>query len=97
MKVLTLWCREVNDIAIALEHVDLLNRLNGLHIQLLQCSLKLLVVGARGLVDLLNLSPWSAFASVIAYQCLVQISYISRRCSYELVGLRDASLHESIV
>jgi hypothetical protein len=64
---LTLWCREVNNIAVTFEHVDLLNCLNRLHIELLQRSLELLVIGARALVNLLDLPPRCAFASVIAY------------------------------
>lgn len=54
----------MDDIAIALEHVDLLNCLDWLHIELLQRGLELLVIGARALVDLLDLPPWCAFASV---------------------------------
>lgn len=53
----------MNDVAVALEHVDLLNRLDGLHIQLLEGRLQLLVVGAGALVDLLDLSPGSALAT----------------------------------
>lgn len=66
MGELTLWCREVNNVAVTLEHVDLLNCLDWLHIELLQRGLELLVVGAGALVDLLNLPPWCAFAAVIA-------------------------------
>ena len=54
----------MNDIAVALEHVDLLNRLDGLYIELLQGCLKLLVVGATALVDLLDLPSGGAFAAV---------------------------------
>ena len=42
--VITLWCREVNDVAILLEHVDLLNSLNWLNVQLLESGLELLVI-----------------------------------------------------
>ena len=59
----TLWCREVDDVAVALEHVDLLNCLDGLDVELLQRSLQLLVVGARALVDLLDLPARSTLAS----------------------------------
>ena len=51
-------------IPIFLEHIDLLNRLDGLDIELLQRRLQLLVVGARGFVNLLGLSPWGAFAAI---------------------------------
>jgi hypothetical protein len=71
----TLWCREVDDVSVALEHVDLLNRLDGLDIELLERSLKLLVVGARVLVDLLDLPARSTLASKLSgqprIQCLV--------------------------
>ena len=61
---LTLWRGEMNDVAVRLEHVDLLNCLNWLHVHLLQGRLQLLVVGARALVDLLDLSSRGALASV---------------------------------
>lgn len=54
----------MDHVAILLEHVDLLDGLNGLHVHLLQSSLQLLVVGARGLVDLLDLAAGSTLASV---------------------------------
>lgn len=53
---------EVNHISVFLKHVDLLNRLNGLHVELLQGSLQLLVVGARRLVHFLLFSSWCSFA-----------------------------------
>jgi len=53
----------VNDIAVTLEHVHLLNCLNRLDVELLQRRLQLLVVGAGGFVDLLDLTPRSALAS----------------------------------
>lgn len=60
---LTLGRVKVDDIAILLEHVDLLNSLDGLDVHFLQSRLQLLVVGAGGLVDLLDLAAGSAFAS----------------------------------
>ena len=60
----TLWCREVNDIAVALEHVDLLNSLDGLDVQLLKRSLELLVVGTSGPVDLLDLPAGCALSTI---------------------------------
>lgn len=62
--MLTAGVGEVNDIAVLLEHVDLLDGLDGLDVHLLQGSLKLLVVGASGLVDLLDLTAGSTLASV---------------------------------
>ena len=57
----------MNDVAIALEHVDLLDRLDGLDVELLQRRLQLLVVGAGALVDLLDFSPGGALATVFAH------------------------------
>ena len=54
----------MNDVAVALEHVDLLDGGDGLHVHLLERGLQFLVVGARGLVHLLDLSPGGALAAV---------------------------------
>lgn len=62
----TLWRREVNDVSVALEHVDLFNGLDWLHVHLLQRRLELLVIRARALVGLLDLPSWSAFAAIIS-------------------------------
>jgi len=59
----TLWCREVNDVAVTLEHVDLLNARDGLDVHLLESRLQFLVVGTGGLVDLLDLSSGSTLAT----------------------------------
>lgn len=40
----TLWCGEVENVAVFPEHVHLLNALNRLHVQLLQSTLQLFVV-----------------------------------------------------
>jgi hypothetical protein len=61
---LTLWRGEVNDIAVRLEHIDLLDLLDRLDVHLLQRGLQLLVVGAAALVDLLDLPSRCALASV---------------------------------
>ena len=61
---LTTGSTEVDDVAVLLEHVDLLDTLDGLDIQLLQGGLQLLVVGVGGPVDLLDLAAGSALASV---------------------------------
>jgi hypothetical protein len=60
---LTLWCRKVDDVAVALEHVDLLNGLDGLDVELLQGLLELLVVAARAGRSPLDLSPGSTLAT----------------------------------
>lgn len=53
----TLGGREVNDVAVSLEHVHLLNSLDGLDVQLLKSGLQLLVVvGTAGDVALLLVS-----------------------------------------
>ena len=54
----------MDDVSVALEHVDLLNSLDGLDIELLERGLKLLVVGAGALVDLLDLPARSTLASI---------------------------------
>lgn len=53
----------MNHVAVLLEHVDLLNGLDRLNIELLERSLKLLVVGTRRLVDLLCLAARSTLSS----------------------------------
>lgn len=76
MRSLTLWCREVDDVSVALEHVDLLNSLDGLYVELLQRSLELLVVGTGALVDLLDLPAGSALASVSSCQLQAQFLWL---------------------
>ena len=73
--------REVNDITIRLEHVDLLDGLDWLHVHLLQRRLQLLVVRARALVDLLDLSPWCALSSVLLTSAVLIICMAIRLLS----------------
>ena len=54
----------MNHISIRLEHVDFLNGLDRLHIELLQSCLKLLLVGTARLVNLLDLSSHCALAAI---------------------------------
>lgn len=54
----------MDDVAILLEHVNLLDGLDRLHVHLLERGLQLLVVGTGRLVDLLDLAAGSALASV---------------------------------
>jgi hypothetical protein len=54
----------VDDVSISLEHVDLLNSLDGLNIELLERRLQLLVVHTSALVDLLDLSSRCALSAV---------------------------------
>ena len=56
----------MDDIAVLLKHVYLLNRLNGLHVEFLQRSLQLLVIGARGLMDFLLFPPRCSLAPDIS-------------------------------
>ena len=70
---LTAGSTEVDDVAVLLEHVDLLDTLDGLDVQLLQGGLQLLVVGVGGPVDLLDLAAGSALASVSGNSVLVGI------------------------
>lgn len=53
----------MDDVAVSLEHVDLLNSLDRLDVQLLESALEFLVVGAGALVDLLDLSSRSTLAT----------------------------------
>ena len=68
-EMLTSGSTKVDDVAVFLEHVDLLNSLDGLDVHLLQGGLELLVVGAGGLVDLLDLAAGSTLASVAWLVC----------------------------
>lgn len=61
--ILTLGGSEVDDISVLLEHVDLLDGLDGLDVHLLKGGLELLVIGTGGLVDLLDLAAGRTLAS----------------------------------
>lgn len=60
----TLGGSKVDHVAVLLKHVNLINGLDGLDVHLLQSSLELLVIGARGLVDLLDLPSGSTLSAV---------------------------------
>jgi hypothetical protein len=55
----------MNYISVFLEHVDLLDRLDGLDVKFLEGGLQLLVVGAGRLVDFLGLAARCAFTSIV--------------------------------
>lgn len=55
---------EVDDVAVLLEHVDLLDALDGLDVHLLEGGLQLLVVGTAVADDLLDLAAGGTLASV---------------------------------
>jgi hypothetical protein len=61
----------VDDVAVALEHVDLLNGLDGLNVELLEGLLKLLVVTAGAGRRALDLSPGGTLAT-ISFNSLVR-------------------------
>lgn len=63
---LTLGGSKVDNVAVRLEHVDLLNGRDGLDVHLLEGSLELLVVTTAGSVDLLDLSSGSTLATVFS-------------------------------
>lgn len=70
-EIFTLGSRKMNHIPILLEHVDFLNGLNRLHIELLKRRLQLLVIRARSLMDFFHLSPGGAFATILHNQPLL--------------------------
>lgn len=76
----------MNDIAVALEHVDLLNRLDWLDIELLQRCLELLVVGAGAPGDLLDLPSRCAFAAGILSASHVLVDDMPRSIHHMLSG-----------
>lgn len=53
----------MDDVAVLLEHVDLLNSLDRLDVHLLESGLELLVVGGGGLVNALGLAAGSTLSS----------------------------------
>lgn len=63
--VFTFGGREMDDVPVFLEHVHLLDRLDGLNVELLEGGLEFFVVGAGGFVDFLLLSSGCAFASLV--------------------------------
>ena len=54
----------MDDVAVLLEHVDLLDSLDRLDVELLQCSLKLLVIGSRAGRRPLDLSSGGSLATI---------------------------------
>lgn len=62
--LLTTGVGEVDDVSVLLEHVDLLDALDRLDVQLLEGGLKLLVIGAGVADDLLDLAARSTLATV---------------------------------
>jgi hypothetical protein len=54
----------VDNVAVALEHVDLLDSLDRLDVELLQGGLKLLVIGTGALMNLLDFSAGGTLAAM---------------------------------
>lgn len=81
-------------VAVLLEHVDLLDGLDGLHIELLERGLQLLVVRAGGLVHLLCLSSGCAFTTVdfilVSFESFVIFRSVSSQCYFSLRWIRDS-------
>ena len=79
---LTLGGGEVDDVAVRLEHVDLLNGRDGLDVHLLEGGLELLVVTTTGSVDLLDLSSGSTLSAIF------HIPSVSARAFEDLARIR---------
>lgn len=62
----------MDHVSVLLEHVDLLDGLDGLDVHLLECRLELLVVGAGRLVDLLHLAAGGTLSTVHGYISAIQ-------------------------
>jgi len=64
--LLTFGSCEMDDVSVGLEHVDLLNCLDRLNIELLERSLQLLVVHSRTLMNLLYLPSRCTLSTIRA-------------------------------
>jgi hypothetical protein len=86
----TLWCSEMDDISVLLEHVHLLNALDWLHVHLLQRRLELLVVGSRALVHLLDLSSWGTLSTIHQLGQLLSVDMLKElRCGDRMLTLEE--------
>jgi len=70
----------VDDVAVLLEHVDLLDGLDRLDVHLLEGGLQLLVIGAGVAGHLLDLAAGSALASVERIQLVEFVRRGRNRC-----------------
>lgn len=59
----------MNDIAVRLEHVDLLDSLDGLSVELLQGQLELLVIGTRAGGSTLDLAARGTLSTRVCVSC----------------------------
>ena len=64
----------MDDVAVLLEHIDLLDSLDRLDIELLQRRLQLLVIHSRALVHLLDLSSGCALSTIAGLSAFLQLS-----------------------
>ena len=64
----------MDDVAVSLEHVDLLNSLDWLNIELLERRLQLLVIHSCALVDLLDLSSRCALSTVARLSAFLDLT-----------------------
>ena len=84
----------MDDVSIGLEHVDLLNSLDWLNIELLERRLQLLVIHSCALVDLLDLSSRCAFSTIARLSAFLDlvpdllIVYTSRGIGLNLKNLQ---------
>lgn len=60
----TLWCSEVDDVSVRLEHVDLLDGLDWLDVHLLENGLELLLINTRVLWLGLDLASWGSLSAI---------------------------------
>lgn len=63
----TLWCGEVDDVSVRLEHVDLLDGLDWLDVHLLENGLELLLINTRVLWLGLDLASWGSLSAICPY------------------------------
>lgn len=62
----------MDDVSVLLEHVHLLNSLDGLDVEFLERRLQFLVVGSGGFVDFLGLSARCTFSSAIGTMSVME-------------------------
>lgn len=97
----TLWCSEVNDVSIGLEHVDLLNGLDRLDVQLLKCGLELLVVDTEVLWLGLDLSSWgtlsATFTILSASIPRITVSISSFSIHFANFVLRESQFEDGVI
>jgi hypothetical protein len=94
---LTLGGSKVDNVAVRLEHVDLLNGRDGLDVHLLEGGLELLVVTTAGSVDLLDLSSGSTLATVFRNTSVSVCARISSEFSNEAEAYPAAWVSRALI